>query len=212
MLIVVCGPSGSGKTTLADALAREVRIACLHKDAVKAALHDRLGVTTRDSVLLFRALVEQQLALGVDLIAEATFGFEDDARILRGWQEEHGVHVLCVVCEADDPERRRRLLGRERHPVHAEADRAVLERFADAPPFDASALPGDRLVIRTDRPVDVCVGEVVAHLRRRTRRAAVLAQASAKTVMRCERVEPAAGAASEPLAGLGGAVQREEDP
>jgi predicted kinase len=145
----VCGPSGSGKTTLADALSRELQIACLHEDAVKAALHD-VGITTPHSYGIFRTLAEQQLANRVDLILEATFHGPDAPDLLRRWQRTSDLDLVTVVCSAADETRRTRVLTRPRHPAHAEADRQQLQDLGLA--TDYTAFPGRLVLVDTDHP------------------------------------------------------------
>ena len=161
-LIVVCGPGGTGKTTLADALSRELHIACLHKDSIKATLHDQLGLLTSKSYQVFQALIEEQLANHVDLIVEATFHGDDAPDLLRRWQTTYGLDVLCVVCHVDADLRRSRIETRRRHAAHAEADAQQL-RTLDVV-ADYSRLPGRHLRLSTDRSLDICVQDVLAVL------------------------------------------------
>jgi predicted kinase len=161
-LIVVCGPGGTGKTTLADALSRELNIACLHKDSIKAALYDQLSLLTTKSYQVFQALIEEQLANHVDLIVEATFHGDDAPDLLRRWQTGYGLDVLCVICDVDPGLRRRRIETRHRHAAHAAADAQQLRTLDDV--ADYSNLPGRHLRLATDRPVDTCVRDVLTVL------------------------------------------------
>lgn len=160
-LIVVCGPSGSGKTTLADALSRELRLACLHKDAIKAALHD-VGITTSRSYEVFLALAEQQLANRIDLILEATFHGSDAPALLWRWQHAYDLDLTTVVCSAAAETRRRRILTRPRHPSHAEADRQQLQELDAA--VDYGAFPGRLEPVDTDRPFADSLRDALAHM------------------------------------------------
>ena len=148
-LIVICGPSGSGRTTLADAVSRELHIACPHEDAIKAALHD-VGITTPHSYEIFRTLAEQQLANRVDLILEATFHGPDAPDLLRRWQRTDELDLTTVVCSAADGTRRMRILARPRHPAHAEADRQQLQDPGST--TDHTAFPGRLVLVDTDHP------------------------------------------------------------
>jgi predicted kinase len=161
-LIVVCGPGGTGKTTLADALSRELNIACLHKDSIKAALYDQLGLLTAKSYQVFQALIEEQLTNHVDLIVEATFHGDDAPDLLRRWQAAYGLDILCVICNVDSEERRRRIETRHRHAAHAEADAQQLRTLDDV--TDYSDLPGRHLRLSTDRPLDACIQDVLSVL------------------------------------------------
>lgn len=148
-LVVVCGPGGSGKTTLADALSRELNIACLHKDAIKAALHD-VDITTPRSYEIFCTLAEQQLANRIDLILEATFHGPDAPTLLSHWQRTYDLDLTCLICSAPAETRRTRILTRRRHPAHAAADQQQLQQ--PEPEVDYTAFPGRLVSIDTDQP------------------------------------------------------------
>ena len=162
-LIVVCGPGGTGKTTLADALSRELNIACLHKDTIKATLYDQLGLLTTKSYQVFQALIEEQLTNQVDLIVEATFHGDGAPDLLRRWQAAYGLDILCVICHVDLEHRRKRLQTRHRHPAHAAADAQQLHALDDV--ADYSNLPGRHLRLATDRPLDACIQDVLSVVR-----------------------------------------------
>lgn len=161
-LIVVCGPGGAGKTTLADALSRELNIACLHKDSIKATLYDQAGILTTKSYQVFQALIEEQLANHVDLIVEATFHGDDAPDLLHRWQTTYDLDILCVICHVDAEQRKRRMVARHRHPAHAEADAQQLRTVDDV--ADYAKLPGRHLRLPTDRPLDACVQDVLSVL------------------------------------------------
>lgn len=160
-LILVCGLGGSGKTTLADGLARELNVACLHKDDVKTALHDA-GIVTARSFDVFQALVERQLSNRVDLIIEATMHVPADWGLLRRWQDAFDVDLVCVICTADRAERERRIRERIRHPAHAAADRRQL--VEPDPAVEYRRLPGAHIPITTDRDPSTSVRVVLDRL------------------------------------------------
>ena len=161
-LIVLCGPGGSGKTTLADALSRELNIACLHKDVIKAALHD-VDIITSRSYEIFCDLAEQQLANGIDLILEATFHGPDAPDLLRRWQRTFDLDLTCLVCQATAETRRWRILCRRRHPAHAAADQQQLQQ--PDPEVDYTAFPGRLVHIDTDQTLADSLRTAVAQFR-----------------------------------------------
>ena len=161
-LIVVCGLGGAGKTTIANALSGHLNIACLHKDSIKTAIFDGLGLLTSKSFSVFEALIEEQLENGVDLIVEATFQFPDSADILQRWQSTYGLDLVCIVCSADSVERERRLKTRMRHEAHAEADTQQLAAL-DVP-VDYSRLPGRHISINTNVPLSSSVADAFRQL------------------------------------------------
>lgn len=160
-LVVVCGRGGSGKTTLADALSRELNIACRHKDVIESTLHDA-GIVTSRSFQIFQALVEQQLANRVDLIIEATMHEPANADLLQQWQQTFDLDLVCVICSADRDERRRRIQTRPRHIAHAEADQQQLRDLDRT--VDYSRLPGRRISITTHHESGRSAREVLEQL------------------------------------------------
>ena len=160
-LVVVCGPGGSGKTTLADALSRELNIACLHKDAIKAALHD-VDIMTPRSYDIFCNLAEQQLANRIDLILEATFHGPDAPTLLSYWQRAYDLDLTCLVCRAPAGTRRTRILTRRRHPAHDAADQQQLQQ--PDPEVDYTAFPGRLVHIDTDQPFTDSLRTAIAQL------------------------------------------------
>lgn len=161
-LILVCGPGGTGKTTLADHLSRALNVACLHKDDVKASLHD-VGIETPRSFQVFQALVERQLANRIDLIIEATMHEPADWGILHRWQEAYDLDLVCVICSAEKDERERRIRTRDRHPAHAAADLRQLAEL-DAV-VDYSRLPGLHIDVPTQDEPQATARRVLASLR-----------------------------------------------
>jgi predicted kinase len=81
VLVVVAGPPASGKTTLAAALARELRLPLVAKDAIKERLYEEVGTGDREwSRRLGRATyslmfdwVAEELRCGRSAIVESNF-------------------------------------------------------------------------------------------------------------------------------------------
>jgi len=163
-LIVVCGLSGSGKTTLSTALSRKLNVVCIHKDSLKASVYDQLGIVTQKAFMLFKALVEEQLENGVDIIIEATFDFAGDEALLKQWEEKYELELTCIVCQVSASERRNRILTRERHISHRENDVQQLARVENHA-FDYSVMPGRHILVTTDEGVEKSLGQVLASLR-----------------------------------------------
>jgi AAA domain len=86
-LVLVTGMPSSGKTTVAEALARQLRLPLIAKDAIKESLYDSLGADDEASsgrlgtaafALLF-ALARVTLASGASLIVEGNFFTDQDS-------------------------------------------------------------------------------------------------------------------------------------
>jgi len=153
VLIVVCGLAGSGKTTLAKTLSRRLNIACIHKDSIKAAIHDKLGLLTNESFSIFTQLIEEQLANGVDLIVDSPFNFAADVSLLARWQVRYNLEILTVICRIDEQQRMARISKRHRHVCHHEADMQQLCTPAEDL-FDYSEMPGRKITVFTDSAED----------------------------------------------------------
>lgn len=157
-LYIVTGLGGTGKTTLARALSRKLDIVCLHKDSIKAAIHDELGVKTQDTFKVFFRLAEEQIANGVDLIIEAWMLPELNKPLFESWEREYGVEIISLVCTIDPETRKHRILSRERHECHEEADKQALDEIEEF--VDYSGMPGEVMELRTDVGVEELVGMV----------------------------------------------------
>jgi predicted kinase len=155
--VIVNGPPGSGKTTLATALAAELGLALLSKDAIKETLLDELGYADRAASRRIGAasgetiwrlagdspvpvIIESWLAPSIRDVVRAGL---DRARIER---------VVEVWCSCPPEVARARYAGRERHPGHFDADLLpeLDDVLADAVPL---AL-GPVIVVDTSVPVD----------------------------------------------------------
>lgn len=161
-LFIVCGLGGSGKTTIARALSQRLNLVCFFKDTIKEALHDQLGLVTRDSYKLYHRLVEEQVANGVDIMMELTFAFEPDVEMLKEWMERYDLEIINIVCRVDDETRRKRITTRGRHVCHEEGDAEALKNLDQV--FDYSRLPGRKIMATTDRETQEVIKEVLQQL------------------------------------------------
>ncbi len=160
-LIVVCGLGGSGKTTTAKELSKQLNIVCLHKDKIKATVHDVLDVLTPKALNLLLKFTEEQISNGVDLIIEGPFNFKEDAAIFEKWQEKFKVNLFFVICSADNITRKDRVLSRERHACHQEADEKLLSQI-ETESFDYSVMPGKHINITTNKPTEEIIKSIIA--------------------------------------------------
>ncbi len=164
-LYIICGLPGAGKTTFAKALSKKLNIVCLFKDSIKEGLYDIRKTTTLDenkvlgkeSIQLLYKLAEEQLSLGVDLIIESPFYFEEDYPMFRRWEKEFDLKIYTVICSIDLEIRLKRFKERERHLSHCDADRELnVNMKTDV----YEKLPGVHINVKTDKPVEELVESV----------------------------------------------------
>ena len=171
-LIIVCGFPASGKTSLSKELSRRMNMFCLHKDSIKENLFETMGLSTLEdskrigavSSKLLLALAREQLANGVDLIIEAPFNFPKDYDLFAQWEKEYGVKMYKVICRIGDEERVNRYNDRlaERHYCHCDNQRVAngeVEVQMDYSIYDS--MPGEKMEIETNRPVEVLAEEII---------------------------------------------------
>ena len=170
LVVVLCGVAGSGKSTLAAELARRAGLPHLSSDRVRKELAgippERRGrqelyapdVTERTyRELAARAQAAIRGAGGA--VVDATFQRSAHRTLLR----DPGVPVLWVECRAPARVIRERAEARAGRPEHASdatwpVARAQLEAWE---PLETGP-PRDRLLLRTDRPLETCLAEMEA--------------------------------------------------
>ena len=175
MLVVVTGPPASGKTSLARALARELGLPWISKDAVKETLYDALGSgdelepKLEDAARrLLLTVAEQQLASGLSSIVESNFDRDADLAPLERLWLERETRVVQIHCGGEEEELLERFAERaasaERHPGHGDTPADVDEVRADLERgrWDPLDLPGE--LIRIDLGGDVDVRALAARI------------------------------------------------
>jgi predicted kinase len=132
-VFLVTGLPASGKTTLARALARELAVPLLAKDAIKEALLQILGAddpaaSRRLSDASFAALfalgAAQVEAVGT-VVLEGNFRPGEHETVLRALLARHSASCTQVLCRVPEALRQARLKARAadatRHPGHRDA-------------------------------------------------------------------------------------------
>jgi predicted kinase len=165
VLVVVTGPPASGKTSLAQALAHELGLPWISKDALKETLYDALGSGEELEPRLEEAarrllltVAEQQLASGLSAIVESNFDRDaDPAPPERLWRE-HATRVVQIHCRGEGTQLLERFAERaasdERHPGHEDRPEEVrddLERGR----WDPLDLPGELIEVDPSHPPDL---------------------------------------------------------
>jgi len=167
-LIIVCGYPGTGKTTLAAALSREFGLPCLHKDFLKEYLYDSFDMSTLEdskwvgkvTIGLLYQLAEQQIRRGVDLMLDSAFMYPDDYKMLYEWMEKYDLDITSIVCTIDDAIRQKRIVERPRHRAHHDSER----EHATANNGIYESMPGKKIVVSCDKPIEELVSEVKTSL------------------------------------------------
>jgi predicted kinase len=159
-LILVTGMPSSGKTTVAEALARQLRLPLIAKDAIKESLYDSLGAEDVASsgrlgaaafAVIF-ALARIALASGASLIVEANF-FPDQESEFAALPAHR---LVQVHCDAPLSVLLDRYASRTRHPGHHDAEKIKeLPVRYESGVHGPLRLDGKLIQLDTTQPFDV---------------------------------------------------------
>jgi predicted kinase len=158
-LVLVTGMPSSGKTTVAEALARQLRLPLIAKDAIKESLYDSLGADDEASsgrlgtaafALLF-ALARVTLASGASLIVEGNFFTDQDSE----FSALPAHRLVQLHCDAPLPVLLDRYASRTRHPGHHDAEKIkeLPGRF-ESGVHGPLRLDGKMIQLDTTQPID----------------------------------------------------------
>jgi predicted kinase len=156
--VIVNGPPGSGKTTLATALAAELGLALLSKDAIKETLLDELGYADRaDSRRIGAASGEAIWRLvgdsPVPVLVESWLAPSIRGVVRAGLERARIDHVVEVWCTCPPDVARTRYAARSRHPGHFDAE--LLETYDEVVSTADPLGLGPVIVVETSGSVDV---------------------------------------------------------
>jgi predicted kinase len=142
-LILVSGAAATGKTTFANLFSAQLRIPLISKDAIKESLFESMGWSDREwsrklgfaSIVLMFELVEDQLAAGNSVIAEANFYPDMGSPRVEALRASADFTAIEVHCTADPDvvvsRYRNRQDTEKRHPGHR-FDEAELHKLRQA--------------------------------------------------------------------------------
>ncbi len=152
-LVLVNGLPGAGKTTLAEALAAEMSVPVVAKDALKEMLADAYPAVPVASFgplameTAWRLVGEMP---GTVILESWWFRPRDLGFVKAGLERCCAAMVVEIWCDVPVSLARRRYEARVRHAVHRDSG-SWAEWAAQAGPLDV----GLTLRVPTDRPVDV---------------------------------------------------------
>lgn len=103
-LIVFAGMPGSGKTTLARMTAQHLRLPVFSKDRVQRVLRDHhlAAENTGDGYYIILDQADEQLALGVSVILDATFPLDHFRLVASETAARHQARFCAIYCTCSD--------------------------------------------------------------------------------------------------------------
>lgn len=170
-LVLMAGAPGAGKTTLALALARALRWPVVDKDTLKSTMLDAgvpdgiAGPASYD--LMFAVGRDLLLDQGLSAILDSPAGYPQVIEKAEALAREAGAELRLVLCLAGHPLRNRRLADRTARPSQWTADARIPD---DGSSLWIPLLPPGTLTLRTERPIDELLPEILAYVRGRTER------------------------------------------
>lgn len=103
-LILFAGMPGSGKTTLARMIARRLQIPVFAKDRVQRVLRDHhlADASTGDGYYIILDQADEQLALGMNVILDATFPLDHFRTVASEIATRHKARFCAIYCYCSD--------------------------------------------------------------------------------------------------------------
>jgi predicted kinase len=169
-LILFAGMPGSGKTTLARTIARALGIPVFAKDRIQRVLRDRnlTDPATGEGYYVILDLADEQLALGVSVILDATFPLDHFRMVASDIAAKHNARFCAIYCHcSDDKVWKRRMEERVQYiPNWKPATWADVMRMRTY----YQTWGDNALVIDSLKSPDTNFGPVMAHIWTATRR------------------------------------------
>jgi predicted kinase len=165
-LVLMAGLPGTGKSTLACAIAKKFGWVVLDKDLIHSAMiangMGKLETTSaayEASLALVKDLLErQQQSVILDTAGRQPFLLERSKEIVS----QCGARLRIMRCVAPKEVRMTRLTTRSRHLSQWSGDFAS----DDEQELWYSHLPGESLLVQSDKPFEVCLNAAVEYLSR----------------------------------------------
>lgn len=180
VVVAVGGVIASGKSTVADALGDRLSAPVIDADRTRKHLLG-LGPTVHDASAPFEGPYSQRmtdrvyaelmlrastvLESGRPVVLDASFRSEEMRRAARDLAAEHGVPFLMVECQTRPEVCRERLVRREREAHVSDGRLAIFEAFAARVEPMMELTRSERLVVDTERPLEITLAELDDHLR-----------------------------------------------
>ena len=167
MLIVLSGLPGTGKSAIADGVGRALHAPVLSADPIESAILEagitRSFETGLAAYVVARAVVDRNLADGLDTVIDAVNSVEPARDLWRALARTHDANLRIIECVVTDPAiQKARLAGRDRGLALLEPAWEDVERRRT----EWTAWPEPHLTLDALAPIEVNLATALDYISR----------------------------------------------